>query len=300
MHRTSMQPAMVPLCIVIVCVFFTQAYPVLGDVAKPTRINKSPTVSPTLQQLRDSKYRAEQKREVDALINNAWIHQPWTGDDTPYAAARAKIDQELNTLSPQTVVTKYAAPAKLRPQDPLAQFAWAYTVYKAVHLASFAGPQTENMRFAAELAISEAPFPQTYNYARLHFLMYLQSPGGGSGHFLKPMAYRLLQKDSGDYAVLTGLISLDSLNNDKASQKEGYTLIQKLLKKYPDKPEVYDMLGAWYYFQYLSYEHKPDYQAAMANYRKALAMYPATAARKAALPQVMAFLTTRYHQISGS
>ena len=259
---------------------------------------KAPTVPPTLQQLRDPKYRAEQKREVEALTNNAWIHQPWTGDDAPYAAARAKIDREIGTLPPQAVVGQYAAPAKLRPQDSLAQFAWAYAVCKAVHLASFAGPQTETTRFAAELAISEAPFPRTYNYARLHYLITLQGTPGS--HYLKGLAYRLLQKDPSDYAVLTGLISLDSLNNDKASQKEGYALIQKLIKKSPDKPEVYDMLGAWYYFQYLSYEHKPDYQAAMTNYRKALAMYPATAARKAALPQVMAFLTTRYHQISGS
>lgn len=259
---------------------------------------KAPTVPPALQKLRDPKYWSGEKKKIDAVLNNDWLHQPWTGDDTPYAAARARIEREMGTTMPSALVAHYAGSAQAQPSDPLAQFAWVYALHKAVNVAGFPANDFEKTRFAAEVALAEAPSPHTYNYARLHYLIILQ--GGGGDHFLKNMAYRLLKKDSNDFPVLAGLIAIDSQNRDKAAQKEGYSLIQKLTNKYPDRPQVYDMLGGWYYSQYLMYHRSTDYAQSMANYKRALAMYPATAARKAALPQVMAFLTTRYHQISGS
>ena len=259
---------------------------------------KPPTVPPKIQALRDPKYWAEQRKEVKALTNDAWVYEQWTGDDGPYAAARLNIDHALATTPPQALVARYAAHAKSRPNDPLAQFSWAYTVHDAIKSASFPAQDAENTRFAAQLALAEAPFPRTYNYARLRYLIWIQGGGGGPSHFLKGMAYRLLQKDPNDFPVLSGLIQIYSANHDKAAQQQGYALIQKTIKKYPGNPQVYDLLGGWYYFQYLSYHNPSDYRSAMASYQKALGMYPPQSARRGGLPQVMAFLTTRYHQIS--
>lgn len=261
---------------------------------------KAPTVPPAIQKLRDPKYWSGEKKKIDAVLNNDWLHQPWTGDDAPYATARARIEREISTTPPTALVAQYAGPAQARPNDPLAQFAWAYAVHKSINVAGFSTNESKDTRFAAEVALAEAPSPHTYNYARLHYLIILQGPGSGGNYFLKNMAYRLLKKDPNDFPVLTGLVAIDAGNQDKVAQKEGYSLIQKLIKKYPEKPQVYDMLGGWHYAQYLMYHSSSNYTQSIANYKKALALYPATAARKAALPQVMAFLTTRYHQISGS
>ena len=290
----------VAFCLIIMGLPVAQVYSASGQTLQKRHPDYVPPTLPSaMQKLRDPKYWSERKKEADALTNTNWVHLSWTGNDAPYAAARARIDGELGTKPPQALVAEYAAPAKSHPNDPLAQFAWAYAVHHAIKSASFPAQNAEATRFATEVAIAEAPYPRTYNYARLSFLVYVEAPGGGSGHFLIGIARRLLQKDPNDFPVLSGLITLDSQNRDLTAQQEGLALIHKMIKKYPEKPQVYDMAGGWHYAQYLLYHNPSNYQLAIANYQKALDMYPVTDARRVGLPQVMSFLTWRHHQISG-
>ncbi len=240
----------------------------------------------------------ERKKISDALSNNSWLNESWTGDDAPYVAIRAQIEHAFNTATPQALVAQYAPAAKARPNDPLAQFAWAYAVHKAVTSAQYAVENADDVRFAAEVALAEAPFPRTYNFARLRFLITLQSPAGGGYHTLIGTAQRLLKKDPNDFPVMMGLIALNSQNSDPSAQKLAYALIQKAIKQYPSKPQVYDLLGGWHYAQYILYHNPHDYRLSLDNYQKAMNMYPMTASRRSAIPQVMDFLTRRYHQIS--
>lgn len=260
---------------------------------------KPPTVPPAIQRLRDPKYWAEQREEFKALTNDAWAQEQWTGNDAPYAVMRSRIESAVAAGQPPVaLVSQYAGQAKKEPNNALAQFSWAY----AVRLATKAAPASKAMSdllFAACVAIAETPPPHTYNYDRLRYLLWIQDGGGAPSHFLKDMSYRLLQRDPKDFPVLLGQSLIYTQNRDKADQQTGYALIQKMIKQYPGKPEVYDVLGCWYYTQYMFYHNPKNYHLAMSNYQRAIGMYPAASPRRAGLPNVMATLTQRYRQLNG-
>lgn len=297
-----MRMTLTQLGLLALCLGVTQVSVASGQTTGNTK--RSPQSAPMPSSMGSTKltYKewADRKKISDALSNNAWLNESWTGNDAPYATLRTQIERAFGTMTPQTLVAQYTPAAKARPDDPLAQFAWAYAVHKAITSANYTVQNADDVRFAAEVALAETPFPRTYNFARLRFLITLQSPAGGGYHTLIGTAQRLLKKDANDFPVMMGLIALNSQNSDPAAQEAAYALIQKSIKQYPNKPQVYDMLGGWYYAQYILYHHTRDYHISLDNYQRAMNMYPMTASRRSALPQVMDFLTRRYHQISGS
>ena len=215
---------------------------------------------------------------------------------------RLQVEQAFaDDAQPQPLVSGYEAKAKKEPNNALAQFTWAYSVRLAEKSLAFHTANTQDYLDSANVALAEAPSPHTYNYDRLRYLLWIEEGGGAASHHLEGMAYRLLQKEPNDYPVLLGLSLIYTQNRDRVAEKKGYILIQKMIKTYPDKPDVYDLLGCWYYrrAQYMFYGNVPDYHQAIAYYQKALIMYPTDSVRRAQLPSVMAYLTTRYHQISG-
>jgi len=297
-----MKMTLTQLSLLALCLGATQVPIALGQNVGNTKrpLQSAPMPSSMGSTKLTHKEWSDRKKISDALSNNAWLNERWTGNDAPYAALRAQVERAFDTMTPQALVAQYAPAAKARPNDPIAQFAWGYAVHKAITSANYTVQNADDVRFAAEVALAETPFPQTYNFARLRFLIALQSPAGGGYHTLIGTAKRLLQKDANDFPVMMGLIALNSQNSDSAAQKAAYALIQKAIKQYPNKPQVYDMLGGWYYAQYILYHHPRDYHLSLDNYQRAMNMYPMTASRRSALPQVMDFLTRRYHQINGS
>lgn len=264
--------------------------PIFPSIGKPGEI----------PQLNDPKYWAEQRKEADALTNIQWVNEQWTGDDAPYAAVRLQIERAVdNGERPSALVEQYANQAKSDPNDPLAQFAWACAASRAVKLAPPSKAMSD-LRFAAELALAEAPQPHTYNYDRLRYLIWIQGAGGLSSYYLRNLGDRLLKRNPQDFSVQMAQCIIYTQNPSLAIQQHGYNLIQQMIKKYPTKPEAYDMLGCWYGTQYLCYHSPTDYQQATVNYQKALDRYPTNSARRADLPNVIAYLTTRYHQIDGT
>lgn len=260
---------------------------------------KPSSVPPALKRLQDPKYWVGQKKASDALMDHTWVHEPWTGNDAPYVAVRNQVEQAFaRGAQPSGLVTKYETAAKSKSNNPLAQFGWAYAVRLATKSPALHGENTQDLLNSVNAALAEAPSPHTYAYDHLRYLIWLQWGSGVASHALKDMAYRLLAKDPHDFPVLMGLAGIYTQNRDKVAQQKGYVLIQKMIMDYPGRPEVYDMLGCWYYTQYMFYHDPRNYHLAMTSYQKALGMYPPQSARRGGLPQVMAFLTTRYHQIS--
>lgn len=273
------------------------AVPLGGQKTKPVFPQLPVPHPPPVQ---DRKYWTEQRKEFQALTNKSWAFEDWTGNDAPYAAARAEIERAAAAGKlPLTLASQYEPQAKKEPNNPLAQFRWAYAVWTAGRSQSTARP-TPNVRFAAELAIAEAPQPHTYNYDRLHYMIWIQSVGGGSSYYLRDLSVRLLKKDPNDFLAYLGQALIYTQHHYKEPNPQGYVLIQALLKKYPNRPEAYDALGCWYYSQYMFYHNSKNYPLAITYYQKAVDMYPMKSARRADLPHLMDFLTERYHQISGS
>jgi tetratricopeptide (TPR) repeat protein len=276
--------------------------PFLSIQAAPKSNNgeyKPPILPPAIKRMQAPNFWKGQREEFKALTNDTWADEQWTGNDEPYITVRTQIEQAFDrNAQPKAVVTQYEESAKREPNNPLSQFGWAYAVRLATKSPSFLVDNTSDLLTSVNIALAEAPSPHTYNYDRLRYLIWLQWGNGAASHFLKNMAYRLLQRNPKDFPVLQGLASIYTQNEDKGAQKTGFSLIQKLIRNYPSKPEVYDMLGGWYYTQYMFYHNPKNYHLAMSNYQKALGMYPAASPRRAGLPEVMDFLTQRYHQIS--
>ena len=297
MKVTSTQLALLALCLAA-----TQIPVALGQTAaNKARVSQVPSTSSSMSSTQLAYKQWEERQKIGkALTNNAWLHESWTGNNAPYAAIRAQIDRAFDITSPKALVTRYAQAAKARPDDPLALFAWGYAVHKAITSSQFPPKDVETTLLAAEVALGEAPFPNTYDAARLRFMLILQGPFGDAYGNLIGTARRLLQTNPDDFPVKMGLIGFLSHSRDPSAQKEGYSLIQTVIKQDPNQPQGYDLLGGWHYVQYLMYHKPANYQSSMDNYQKAMNLYPMTASRRSALPQIMDFLTRRYHQISGA
>lgn len=252
-----------------------------------------------VQEQKGRTYWTERGNEAKVLTDQRWAQEQWTGDDKPYATIRTQIESLVDAgHQPLTLASQYASTAKKEPNNSLAQFAWAY----AVHLALASTPASEtmsNLRFSAELALAKAPMPHAYNYNRLHYLLWIQSGGASAGYFLRNLSARLLKKDPQDFPVLVGQALIYTQYKGKPEQSHGYELIQSILKKYPDRPEVYDTLGCWYYTQYMYYHNSDNYQKSMNYYRQALKMYPLTSDRQSKIQEIMSTLTMRYNIYRG-
>ncbi len=265
------------------------------------KMNAAPPNKPASQDYTDPKYWAQQRIESRALSNDTWLNEKWTGNDAPYASLRNQINSAIATgTSPNELVAQYAPQAKRVPNNTLAQFAWAYTVWLQVKAIAFPQQQRLDLLRTVSVALALAPSPHTYNYDRMRYLIWLQFGGGAASHYLESMAYRLLAKAPQDFPVQLGLAAIYTQNEDRGQQKKGYAYIQQLIQGNPDKPEVYDMLGAWYYTQYLFYHAPENYRQAISYYQKAYTMYPVASARHAQLPHLIEMAEKRYHQISGN
>ena len=130
-----------------------------------------------------------------------WTVAPWNGNDKPYQQMRDTIDNAIaGGRKPQELVEFYELPALEHPNDPIAQFRWAYATYKvAITTNEITG---DNMLYQPLKALVLAPFPKTYDYARLIYLM----EDYGHGPFilqLRNVSKRLVKHNPNDKAVNT-------------------------------------------------------------------------------------------------
>lgn len=259
-------------------------HPVFAQSKK--RVFPLPVIKKTV--LQDPAYWAEQKRSSDAICNTTWANKPWTGNDAPYAAARAEIEQAFaRGTKPETLVSQYETTAKRQPNNPLAQFSWGYALRLACKTPGYARATDQNYLNFVNTAIAEAPSANTYNYDRLRYLLWMQQGGGMASHYLKNLSVRLLQKDPQDFPIRMGQALIYTESDNQAERRHGYALIQGLIKQYPTKPELYDTLAGWYDWEFTHKHNKTDYDNAIAYYQKAMSMYPKDSLRRAQIPAVI-------------
>lgn len=100
---------------------------------------------------------------------HSWMAAPWNGSDKPYQQMRGTIDNAISGgRKPQELVEFYKLPALEHPNDPKAQFRWAYAAYIAAKQTDY--NQGEKILGSPRQALVLAPFPHSYEYARLIFL----------------------------------------------------------------------------------------------------------------------------------
>ena len=71
--------------------------------------------------------------EIEARQNFAWAKLPLTGNDTPYVKIVSEIDKAMQAgVTAKALRNRYGLEAQQKPDDPQAQFAWAYASWKAL------------------------------------------------------------------------------------------------------------------------------------------------------------------------
>jgi hypothetical protein len=181
--------------------------------------------------------------------DRGWEAAAWTGDDRPFATARASIDgvfKSKGDLSPQ--LTQYETLAKKHPHNPLDQFLWAYAFYVQGSI-----PHAVMRDVSAPIvAMAGARQPQTYEYARLRFLY--QRLGIDD----REIAERLLARKHDDCDVLEDYAALLSQSRSKEDDELAVKTIQNVVNKGQGVPgSEWIMAGVYANVGFL--ESNPDY-----------------------------------------
>lgn len=198
-----------------------------------------------------------------------WTTEKWSGDDAPYTATRRALEgasqQELKTHIAKT------APVLAKP-NPAAKTVFLYG-YAAYLLATkLHTPDSEQPLAAALRAMERSKSPDTYNYARLHFLLVARR---GPFAPLRDVGIRLAQKDASDYDVryyLNNLLKPGVKNEDKVL---ALRLCQQMIQLDPKRPSAHAALGWTYFRSWLTGKKPDDAEKSIAAYRKYLQLAPA-------------------------
>ena len=168
-----------------------------------------------------------------------WPQEKWTGDDSPYRSIREATYKDLmaGRITKKYLVNLRLA-AKKQPSSPLAQFRWGYGVYRSFYSKIRLDDARKTVSEVLS-ALDKAPSPQTYEYARLRFLMHGRE---GSTHHLHEAGSRLLNRDPNDYDVMfyvCGYLSAGS----SAEREVAMRYAQQMTRAYPKRVMSYSALA---------------------------------------------------------
>ena len=207
--------------------------------------------------------------KVTAQKGFAWRNETWSGDDEPYRQARNKIEAALASgASLDEIIDEAENEARKNPKSPLAQFRWAYAVWKmpapAVSTSIF-----DKNALGAFFALAYTVSPNTYNFARLRYLLTYQYQEGKQVE----VGERLLQRDAKDLAV-KGHLALDYTGSDPYDTKSKSRAVQlsnELIQAGPKDARNHAILAEAYMSSYYrNGHHRQDAVSTVAALKKYL------------------------------
>ena len=197
----------------------------------------------------------------------AWASQAWSGDNSPYHAIRVQVDragaQGKLTLP---VLQAYYKSWQQAQNNPLALFRWAYADDVAVHHSHNLPPHPS----PGDGAFEACPDPHTYDYERIRYLVNWP----GNEIVLFPLAKRLLAHDPKDYPLQFNLAARYGGRDSPAEKAASIARAERLLAQYPNKPEIYGVLGGIYCDHWVFKKNAADAQKAIFYYNKYLQLAP--------------------------
>jgi len=196
-----------------------------------------------------------------------WQNEKWSGNEVLYESVRQGVD--TSRVSYQVLELTYQVQAEREPHSAIAQFRWAYALWRSIASKQPSSKRTSTLS-ALFYALAKANSPDTYNYARLRYLM---SP---SYRYTCGFGERLLRRDPkddevksrlvGDYASDVGYIG----NPD--SKLRALALCHQLLQDDPKRARYYAVLGTVYEASYIHAHNAPDALAAIVADRKYISL----------------------------
>ncbi len=216
-----------------------------------------------------------------------WINQKWTDSDKPYLQERNRIAAlyRARKIGPQQL-QKVKAQSLARPKNSVARFTWAYSVYCYSLLqadrstaSGYVGDVSRAMAVRPSPTASiRAPFvgpatPNSYQYARLRFLIACSSGGEGgfpygNGTYLRQLGERLLKRDPKDQGVKA--FQIVNLRTGKPEdERKAIRYAHEMVTANPKDAGSYITLGFTYQYTYIGRKGNGP-QLAIAAYQRAL------------------------------
>lgn len=236
-------------------------------------------------------------QEIKARQNRTWADQPWTGDDAAYRRIKAAIDKAPGGgQTPETLRVKYGLLAQQNPENVQAQFAWAYAAWKTLTPESPSSRKDENLYGVPE-ALAHVPFPRTYEFARMRFLVEYENPD------FQGLGERLLARDPGDADVKYHLIGVYAgmLGHSFSPEIKQRALArtQEMLRADPRRAAYYASLGGVYYSSWINGHDVTDAQKAIAAYQQYLRLAPPTDSWRGRAQTLIGMIQKQIKQQSG-
>lgn len=228
---------------------------------------------------------------ITALEVQRWLHENWAGDPEPYLQIEHQVDQAMTSgENPAALLQHNKALAQQQPQDPQAQFRWGYSGWKMMNSSS--GYREKHLYLGGVFeALASAPSPDTYEYARLRYLV-----APHSKHMVK-IGERLLQvnqNDSvvkshlvGDYIQLIGAIDLRPESLNPQLKLRAVTLAQQVIESNPTIARYHASLGSVYATAWVISRSRKDALQAVKAYQEYLRF---ASPNDEARPQVLAIM----------
>lgn len=194
---------------------------------------------------------AKMATDITAQQAQQWMRKDWTGDAKPYQMIERDIDQAIaNGKNPKTLLEQDKKMAQKNPKDPQAQFRWGYAGWKMMTPTSGYWEKHLYLDGVFE-ALDNAPSPNTYEYARLRYLV-----GPHSAQTVN-LGERLLSKSGqkdievkshlvGDYIQLIGAVNLRPESLKPQLQTRAIALAKEVITARPSNAKYYASLGSVY------------------------------------------------------
>jgi hypothetical protein len=177
------------------------------------------------------------EEQVVAARDLSWIeraNKTWTGDNKPYQQIRASIDTAIvKGEAIDDLRQQYGLAAQQKPNDPLAQFAWAYSSWIASHSRTITEGKADEDLSGIPEALTHVSDPHTYDFYRLRFLL-------GGGKRLLPLGHRLLTVDPNDTDVKVQMVRISP------NERTAVAGCNRLIEAYPQNPRYRSLLANVY------------------------------------------------------
>lgn len=217
------------------------------------------------------------ERTGTTLDGWGWAALPWTGDDKPYQKIRGDIDKApIKGRNPSALISAYKDREEYDSQNSLAVFGWGMARWRA---ATWPGDYQEDDNNLIDLpdVLAEAPFPRTYNYARLRFLVQSQVRAMPQ---LRELGERLVKYDPSDvdakYQLIRVLRQTQSFQTTPLPENvEALKLAQELMTQSPKELRYRQVFANIQGDAYMQSGFKKEYgDRALAAYEDYLQMAP--------------------------
>lgn len=189
------------------------------------------------------------QRTGTTLDGWGWTSQTWAEDNKPYQQLRLSIHQVVvKGRSPGRLLSYWKSRAQANPQDPMAQFGWAYTSWR---IATWSPQYQQEYHDFTALpdALAGAPFPNTYDYARMRFLAQASVRPTPQ---LEDAGERLLKRVPTDLDVKYEMIKVLQQISSLTANGEAVTLAQQLVAAAPKDILYRQTLCSVYLDRYLA------------------------------------------------